>query len=242
MPDAAPATHPKAALVERLARHIELTLEDEQTLSSLETAVVALAPGQLLDTSQKDCGLLLRGFTCKQGHAASGRQILTIQLPGDLINADALLVDSSYEFEALGLADVLVFDRAQLRHAMDQSPRIAQAIGAEVALDLSIVGQWVINVGRRDAMGRVAHLLAELGVRWQAAGLGKKDHFQLPLTQEQMSDCIGATTHYTNKVLMRLDAEGLIRRDRRTVQILDWNGICERGEFTAEYLQLPMQQ
>jgi hypothetical protein len=41
----------------------------------------------------------------------------------------------------------------------------------DTLVDASIHREWNANVGRRDALTRLSHLLCEFGVRLEAAGL-----------------------------------------------------------------------
>ena len=48
-----------------------------------------------------------------------------------------------------------------------------------------------MNVGRRDARTRIAHLLCELSLRLKLAGLGEDKRYELPMTQEQLAETTG---------------------------------------------------
>lgn len=49
-------------------------------------------------------------------------------------------------------------------------------------VDGSILSQWMVNVGRRDAKTRIAHLLPEVVVRYGAVGQSEVVLFDFPLT------------------------------------------------------------
>ncbi len=81
--------------------------------------------------------------------------------------------------------------------------------------------EWIANVGRREAYGRVAHLLCELYVRLRAIGLANGKAYGLPLTQAELADATGMTTVHVNRSLKRLREDGLIRLSKRSVIIED---------------------
>ncbi len=54
---------------------------------------------------------------------------------------------------------------------MPARPAIAHAILVKMLVEASIFREWVLNVGRRNAKTRVAHLLCEFAVRLEAIGL-----------------------------------------------------------------------
>ena len=56
--------------------------------------------------------------------------------------------------------------------ALDR-PTVGMAMWLDTLVDASVFREWVANVGRRDAYARIAHLLCELSLRLQVAGLGE---------------------------------------------------------------------
>jgi DNA-binding Lrp family transcriptional regulator len=72
----------------------------------------------------------------------------------------------------------------------------------------------------------------------EVAGLGKADSYELPLTQEQLADAVGLTSVHVNRTLMRLEAEGHIRRTKRLITIDDWPSLAKIADFDSRYLHL----
>jgi CRP-like cAMP-binding protein len=101
----------------------------------------------------------------------------------------------------------------------------------DTLVDGSIFREWITNVARRDAATRIAHLLCELGVRLEALGLGKRDSFELSMSQEQLADSTGLTAVHVNRTLKELEARALINRTNRTVSIADWHRLEAAGDF-----------
>jgi CRP-like cAMP-binding protein len=94
------------------------------------------------------------------------------------------------------------------------------------------------GIGRREAYNRMAHLLCELLVRLEAVGLVEDKTFDLPITQTELADAIGASTVHVNRVLQELRADGLIRSKGTQVCVLDWPGLKAVGDFDPLYLHL----
>ena len=92
------------------------------------------------------------------------------------------------------------------------------------------------------APARVAHVLCELGVRLEAQGLADDHGYQLPMTQEQLADVVGLTPVHVNRTLKALEAQGLIKRNRREVSFPDWQALRDVGDFNQRYLHLEVQQ
>lgn len=61
------------------------------------------------------------------------------------------------------------------------------------------------------------------------------------MTQEQLADAVGLTSVHVNRTLKTLEAEGLIRRSKRTINIPNWERMREVGDFSERYLHLEPQ-
>lgn len=118
-------------------------------------------------------------------------------------------------------------------------PAIGKLLWTESLIEASLFREWIVNIGRRDARSRTAHLLCELALRREIAGLGPRAGFALPMTQEQLGDALGLTAVHVNRTLKTLQAETLIRRSKRAVMIADWDGLSAVGDFTSNYLHRP---
>ena len=115
-------------------------------------------------------------------------------------------------------------------------PAIAEAFWRDCMVDSTILAQWLVNVGRRDAKSRLAHLLCEMAWRYKAVSAGGKIVFELPMTQCQLADATGLTSVHVNRVLKALRDVGT-RLCRNNVRIDDWNVLVEIGDFDPAYLQ-----
>src|SRR5690242_7801355 len=73
------------------------------------------------------------------------------------------------------------------------NPVIGRAVLVFTLVEASIFREWVLNVGRRDARSRIAHLLCEFGWRMNAQRLAPSGMYELPMTQEQLADATGLT-------------------------------------------------
>jgi len=96
----------------------------------------------------------------------------------------------------------------------------------------------MLGLGRREAYGRLAHLLCELYVRLKAVGLTNGDGYVFPLTQAEFGDALGLSTVHVNRTLQELRGEGLITLRNGSVTVLDWDRLREAGEFDPTYLHL----
>jgi len=105
-------------------------------------------------------------------------------------------------------------------------------------IDAAIFRAWLASVGRREAYARIAHLLCEMVVRLQAVGLGQDHRCELPITQAEFADALGLSTVHVNRVLQELRGAGLITLKGSVLQVLDWEGLKQAGDFDATFLHL----
>ena len=108
----------------------------------------------------------------------------------------------------------------------------------DTLIEAAVFREWIANIGRREAYGRIAHLLCELYVRLRAIGFANGREYGLPLTQAELADATGLTTVHVNRSLKKLRGDGLIRSGKRSVIIEDWDGLRAAGEFDPTYLHL----
>ena len=196
------------------------------------------------DSDRSDrCTFLLSGFAHRYKLTAAGnRQIVGILVPGDFIALQQTFFscsgDNTQSLTRLYQACII---KSDLLASMVERPAIGRALMVEAFVESSISREMVLNIGRRDAPARLAHLLCEFETRLMAIGLAGRGH-QLPMTQEQIGDALGIHTVHAHRTLNLLQTEGLLVRDRRTLRIIDWAGIQRRAGYNPDYLGLPVPQ
>lgn len=84
----------------------------------------------------------------------------------------------------------------------------------------------------------MAHLICEMGIRMEQAGLGTRNSYRLPATQAQLADVLGVTTVHLNRTFQSLRREGLLFSERTNMQVPDFDRLCAMAEFDARYLLL----
>jgi CRP-like cAMP-binding protein len=138
--------------------------------------------------------------------------------------------------QAISNTTVLQVAHSDLRAATAAHPALGEALWRDCMVDSMILAQWVVNVGRRDAKTRIAHLLCEMAVRYKAVRGTGPMAFQLPITQKQLGDATGLTAVHVNRSLMSLRDRGVLFR-HKTVRVNEWNWLVDLGEFDGGYLQ-----
>ena len=230
-------------LKERLSAHGSFARAALDALDALPFTIRSCDANQYLlreGDRPKVCQFLLDGFVCRHKIVGDGgRQIVAIHLPGDLIDVQQILLrEADHNVQTLSEARVLVVAAEDLIACAHAHSSIALALWHETLIEVSVTREWVANIGRRSARARTAHLLCEMAMRSECAGLGSRELFELPMTQEQLGDTLGLTAVHINRTLKTLELDGLITRNKRSVTVADWRRLREAGDFATMYLHL----
>lgn len=230
--------------VGRLNELTPLSTEDRQALLQLHGPVIQVRARADVVTPGSEVGcayLLLHGLVARFTQLKSGlRQLVVLHIPGDTADLHTVPVPRpSTALEALTTSTLMCLPLINLRSLALQRPAIAQALWAYAAVDAAILARWSASLARQSARGRMAHLLCELKVRLERAGLAHHSEFELNMTQGQLGDALGLTPVHVNRTLQSLRKGDLIATNGSWVTIKDWDALVDLGEFEADYLQLP---
>ena len=228
-------------MLRKLERRAQLGGDDREALLALPHHVRRVPAGAhiIRDGDKPDhCCLLLSGFAYRHKITGEGgRQVLSLHLAGDFVDLqNSLLEVSDHNVQMLTEGDVAFVPREAIKELVLARPAIGVAMWVDTLVDASIFREWVVNVGRRDARARVAHILCEFSMRLEEAGLAENRRYELPMTQEQLADAVGLTSVHVNRVLRQLEEDGLISRRKRAIVIEDWGRMRDVGDFNERYL------
>ena len=232
---------PLAPFVAKLDRQAKLGPAARAAIIGLPHAVKHFDVGSYLfreGDRVTHCWAIRSGFACRHKIVGTGsRQILNVYLKGDGIDLDkALLPSFDHSVQAITPVEAVVIPLTAVSAMIGEDQEAARAVWVETLLDMAIQREWTANVGRRDARMRLAHLLCELGLRQEAAGINRRDDYVLPLTQEQLADATGLTAVHVNRVLGGLKTDGIILGRQRKIQVPDWERLARVGDFQSAYL------
>jgi CRP-like cAMP-binding protein len=237
------STEPLDLFVREIRNYAKLDDADVRAVLDLPHRVRQLDAGAYIireGDEPKHCCLLIDGFAIRQKVTGTGaRQILALCIPGDAVDLQNTFLNvSDHGVQMLTRGRVADIPRQALQDLVLSRAKVGAAIMQMTLIEASILREWVVNVGRRDARERIAHVLCEVAVRLEERGLAKSGSFELPMTQEQLADTTGLTPVHVNRVLKGLEADGLISRSRRLIQYSDWRSLQEAGDFSRRYLHI----
>ncbi len=186
------------------------------------------------------CTLVLSGLICRYKLVPDGkRQIMAFHTPGDLPDLHSLLLHTmDHSLGAIAASEVLLVPHETMREAFRREPSLRDVLWRDTLVDAAIFREWTVNVGRRSAYKRIAHMLCEVLIRMRAVGLTQGDGCDLPLTQDDIGDATGLSNVHVNRSIQELRAEGLLEIGRRSFSVLDWDGFKRAAEFDPNYLHL----
>lgn len=238
--------HALAPMVRKLNHHRPLDDADREAILNLPVTRRRLEANQYLvwdgDRPQQTC-LLLSGFAVRHKEAGNGgRQIMSIHMKGDILDLqNSLLGIADHNVQMLTSGEIAMIPVENMREIAFSHPSVGLAMWYETLVEGSIFREWLVNIGRRDARTRIAHLLCEIGLRMQVAGLADHTSYELPITQEQLADSVALTSVHVNRTLMKLEEEGLITRTKREITVIDWNRLIKAADFEPRYLHFEQQ-
>src|SRR5215213_6993913 len=197
---------PYTKFVRRLEAIASLSEEDVRLLSEMPTSVRSYDTDQDIvreGATPSHCCLLLDGFLARNKIAkVSTRQIMSFHVPGDIPDLHSLhLGRMDHNLTSLGPTVVAFIPHSYFLKVLPRSQQLTHALWRETLVDAAIFREWVVNVGAREAIARIAHLLCEIKLRLDAVGLVREGTFTLPARQADIADACGITAVHTNRVV-----------------------------------------
>ena len=229
--------------LKKLRRRIEISSEEERTIrdSVSETRRVAadeilIRSGQPLNSSL----LLLDGWMARSKDLAGGeRQVTELHVAGDFADLHGFTLKRlDHDVVTLSECVVAVVTHERLQEISERYPRLARIYWFSTNVDAAITRELALSLGQRSAISRMAHLFCELFVRLDVVGKVSDDGYEFPLTQRELSECLGLTVVHANRTLQELRRRGLIELGNRRLTILDRRGLDGIAEFDPSYLYL----
>jgi CRP-like cAMP-binding protein len=182
--------------------------------------------------------LVVEGLVGRFGQNNEGdRQITCLHIPGDMADLPSVVSpNSAWALGALTKTTVLRIAHTDLRRLAAAHPGVAEALWRDCVADGSVFSEWVVNVGRRDALSRLAHVFCEMAIRCERAGLGDLTSFPLPITQADLADATGLTGIHVNRTLTKLKTESIVELRAGIVTVHNWKELVSVGDFDAGFL------
>jgi CRP-like cAMP-binding protein len=229
----------------RFAKRIEsvrsLSTEELDALGAVfgPAAIVEPSTDLLIEGERVRHGYILDdGWACKYRLLKDGRrQILNFVVPGDVVGAAGDLIRvSDHSVATLTPCRVHLFPATSFAAVGQRFPRVGEALLWSARRELAMLQERVVDLGRRTALERVAHLILELLHRLRVVGLADDGGFDLPLTQGMIGDALGLSIVHVNRTLRRLNEQRVILYRPGRITAIDTPALERIAEFDEDYL------
>ncbi|WP_066529010.1 Crp/Fnr family transcriptional regulator [Erythrobacter sp. CCH5-A1] len=182
--------------------------------------------------------VVLSGWAARYQILRNGaRQITRLLLPGDAFyfdcSPDGIAIE---EVITLSPCKIVNITHADMRRLIDRFPTIGEAMRSYGGMENAVLASWVVNVDRRDALERMAHLICETQYRLSLVDAHPSQQIYFPLTQDDLADVLGLTPVHINRKLQQLRQDGLITLRSKQLTIHDLRMLQQIAGFDPSYL------
>jgi CRP-like cAMP-binding protein len=220
----------------RLARYVALSDDDLDTLWQLVEAELTVGTRRDLVVDgyeyRKLC-FVESGFAARYKLLHNGkRQIVNLILPGDVVGMPGSFLEKA-RYSVLTLTDLKmqVCSITDYVHLCYKRPQFALLLSWLAVHEAVVCAEHAINTGRRTPTERLAHFLLEMYARLEMVGFAAEASFDMPLSQEIMSDALGLSVPHLNRTLAKLRTDGLIKMSNHRVVLVDVTALEMLGHF-----------
>ncbi len=228
-------------LLRKLDSVIRLNDEERRAVLGLPHMIRQVGPHEDVATVGErpaHCCLVLEGWAHRYAYTAAGdRQILSFYIAGDIPDLQHLYLPVMDHCLASLTACTLAFiPHEAMRALVVGRPGVMAALWRDTLVDASVYRERIMTLGRRQSLGRTAHLFCEMYMRQRAVGLAGDLSCPLPPTQAELADAVGVTAVHFNRSLRTLRAQRQIVLQGGHLIIGDWPGLVATAEFDPVYL------
>jgi CRP-like cAMP-binding protein len=233
--------------LKKLRRRIEISSEEELVIRDSVVEIRRIPADQLVIRAGDELNsslMLLDGWMARSKDLAEGeRQVTQLHVAGDFADLHGFTL-KRLDDDVATLSDcrVAVVPHENIRDMTERYPRLARVFWFSTNIDAAIQRELALSLGQRSAISRMAHLFCELFVRLNVVGYTSHDGYEFPLTQRELSECLGLTVVHANRTLQELRRRGLIELENRHLTIRNRSGLEGVAQFDPNYLYLDEHQ
>lgn len=230
-------------LIRKLEIFTELSEEEKRALQDAAGQIRSYGAHEDLVREGEMSGgvpVVISGFACRHKMLPDGRrQVIGYFLPGDMCDARVFILKKmDHTITTLAPTTTCLLPRDAILDLTSRFPRVTRAFWWNTLVEEAIVRQWLVNVGQRTALERLAHLFCEIHMRLQVVGLATPGGCELPVTQSELADTVALSTVHVNRTLKELRRVGLVSMSGKSLTIHDLPGLRALAMFDPDYLHL----
>jgi CRP-like cAMP-binding protein len=229
--------------LKKLRKRTEISPEEERVLRSLIVETRRVPADRMLIRAGEELTnsvFLLDGWMARSKDMATGeRQVTELHITGDFPDLHGFTLKRlDHDIVTLSECTIGLVPHERLLEVTRDYPHLTRVFWFSTNVDAAITRELALSLGQRSAIARMAHLFCELYVRLDVVGRTKGNRYEFPLTQRELSECLGLTVVHVNRTLQELRRKGLVEFENRHLTILDRLGLEGIAEFDPNYLYL----
>jgi CRP-like cAMP-binding protein len=230
----------KNRFVEKLRRYVDLSAAEIDALIRLtKPARYVVSKTDLIREGDQPGPVLVMidGWAMRYKILPNGsRQITAFMMPGDACDLHVgLLAEMDHSIQTLTASHVATISRGDMDELFQEHRGIARAMYIAQLADEGTLRSWIVSMGRRSGMERVAHLICELYVRGHS--MQRDDgECEMPFSQIVLADALGMTPVHINRMLRDLREQDILAMRRNCITILKPAALASVAGFDENYL------
>ncbi|WP_155263048.1 Crp/Fnr family transcriptional regulator [Sphingomonas segetis] len=231
------------AHLHKLRQRTHVSADEEQAIRNSVAETRSVPAGRVMVRCGEPLShsvMLLEGWMARVKDLEGGaRQVTELHLPGDFVDLHGFTLKRlDHDVVALTDSTVGLVPHGRLREITERLPRLGRIYWFMTNVDAAITRELVLSLGQRSAISRMAHLFCEICRRLEIVGRGTEHGCDFPLTQRELSECLGLTVVHVNRTLQELRRRALVELENRQLTIRDRAGLEALAEFDPAYLYL----
>ncbi|TCK19565.1 Crp/Fnr family transcriptional regulator [Thiogranum longum] len=154
-------------------------------------------------------------------------QVMGFQLPGELVGLDAIAHNNHpLTARALETTSVCEIPFDQLEALSTQLPDLQRQMLRVMSQEIHDDEQSMLALGQRSAEERLAAFLISLSNRYRRRGFSSTQ-FNLTMSRGDIGNYLGLALETVSRLFTRFQNEGLLKVERRHIELLDRDRLCQ---------------
>jgi len=233
-----------SCIIEKFGYYVDLSEDEKKLLAKLEDKKITYKAGERIRSKGDgfdDIYIIYDGWAYVSSDLDKGlRSIFDIRLPADFVGvAELSFQERLYDFIALTDVTVCPFPKDHLDDMFNKSQKLRDIFLIIMSREQAISYERIISVGRRTAIERISHFIAEVSLRHSFISGKMKEKFSFPLRQDHIADILGLSSVHVSRAMTNLKDNGYIKYNRREMTIADRDKLFNLSGFSSQFLLKP---
>ena len=229
------------AHLRKLRRRIAISSDEERVIRGLVSETRRYRSDEMIVRAGEELNsstLLLDGWLARAKDLPGGeRQVTELHVAGDFADLHGFTLKRlDHDVMTMSEVTVAIVPHERLNDLTNDNPRLGRVYWFATNIDAAIHREWALSLGQRSALSRMAHLFCELYTRLEVVGRTSSNGYDFPLTQRELSECLGLTVVHANRTIQELRRRGLVELENRRLTIRDRRGLEGVAQFDPTYL------